>query len=237
MSQIQLSYRLRKNWVWREISFYYPLSERREPAYVFAVVNPLDTIVQFGVKVSFLTGEHNLISYAHWNIFCVRCRPSHVVQVKLVTCSQNRSSLCSALFKRSLVDGSGNKRRMLLAYLVTEPCYKIFFFVFFHRRLQISPSVTSSHHMISLLYTDVGSHLVTQTLVSFEVPLMTRKWNRFALKVYPRVRKMDPFYRHIMSCHVNHMYTYPGLSSGGWRQRHAISQLSRAQFPNCHEES
>ncbi|ODM97651.1 Collagen alpha-1(XV) chain, partial [Orchesella cincta] len=71
--------------------------ERREPSYIFAVVNPHDTIVQFGLK--------------------------------------------------------------------------------------ISPSLTSSHHMISLMYTDVGSHIMTQNLVSFEVPLRTRKWNRFALKV------------------------------------------------------
>ncbi|XP_035710172.1 collagen alpha-1(XVIII) chain isoform X3 [Folsomia candida] len=51
--------------------------------------------------------------------------------------------------------------------------------------LKISPSVVASspHHTISLLYTDVGSHLVTQTIVAFEVPLMTRRWNRFALKV------------------------------------------------------
>lgn len=55
------------------------------------------------------------------------------------------------------------------------------FFVW--KKTQISPSLTSSHHMISLLYTDVSSHLVTQTLATFEVPLMTRKWNRFALKV------------------------------------------------------
>ncbi|ODM97649.1 Collagen alpha-1(XV) chain [Orchesella cincta] len=77
--------------------------ERRESAFLFAVVNPLDTIVQFGLKIP------------------------------------------------------------------APP--------------NISPSLTSSHHMISLLYTDVGSHLVTQTLVSFEVPLMTRRWNRFALKI------------------------------------------------------
>ncbi|CAG7732058.1 unnamed protein product, partial [Allacma fusca] len=71
--------------------------EKRETAYLFAVVNPLDTLIQFGIK--------------------------------------------------------------------------------------ISPSVTSSQHVISLLYTDVASHLVTQTLVSFEVPTLTRKWTKFAIKV------------------------------------------------------
>lgn len=93
---------------------------------------------------------------------------------------------------------------------------------------QISPSLTSSQHVISLLYTDPNSHLVTQTLTSFEVPLMTKKWNRFALKVIPSsFTSLEPCLI-LFWTHKNFQYIFPG----GRRQHHALLKLQISQFSN-----